>query len=186
MSFGGGKEREWLKPLTPEGHLDTDEPDLDSMIGCHTGVFQGLNVLNPQPGFEYVWERNRGPELAKARMRGGQMVGADDPERAAMDKLMSSHGRTSMDSSDVYGDVVLFKYPESAMRAIREREGAKAQAMMRGGAAEYADRASEIERQMSRGMPSRFKRGDHALRTMDSNENVVDHWTPDDGIIRES
>ena len=185
MSFGGGKNREWLKPLTSEGHIDTEDPDLDNMIGCHTGNFIGLNVLNPQPGFEYIWERNTGQSIARARMRGGQIVQADDPERAAMSKLMSSHGRTSMDSSDVYGDVILMKYPEAAIRSIRAKEQAKAQAMMRGGAAEYAERASAIEEQMSRGMPSRFKRRDHALQSRDSGDNVVDQWSPGGGIIRE-
>ena len=65
--LGGGKNREWLRPLTPEGNLDTyGDPDFDNMVGCHTGQFIGLNVPNAEPGYEYVWENRKSAEIMKA------------------------------------------------------------------------------------------------------------------------
>ena len=57
--LGGGADREWLEPLDEVGNREPDddvEVDFEKMIGCHTGVFSGLNVYDPQPGFEYIWE----------------------------------------------------------------------------------------------------------------------------------
>lgn len=183
--MGGGKDRRWLTELTPEGNIRTDDPNLDSMVGCHKDQFVHLNILNPQPGMEYCWVRNTGRDKMLYRQKGYRVVGADDPEMAAMNQVMAD-GPTPLDSSDVYGDVILMKAPAEAVRQIRGREQAKAQAQMRGGAADYADKAAAIEEQLSRGLPPRFRRRDHILEFKDGQENTVDVWQPEDGIIRES
>ena len=183
--YGGGKDRLTLTPLTPEGNLLTDDPSLDGMVGCHSGPYIHLNVINPEPGFEYIWERNTGRDKMAARQRGGRPVGANDPEMAAMNALMDDGGPTPIDSSYVYGDVILHKYPIEAIRRRRENEEAKNSAAMRDGAALYAERAAGIEAQLSRGLPSRFARRDHGLEYKDAQDHTVEHWVPTDGIIRE-
>jgi len=182
--MGGGKDREWLTPLTPEGNRDTDDPDLDNMVGCHTGPYIHLNIIDPQPGFEYCWKRNKGRDKLLALQTGWRPVGDNDPEMAAMNKIMTD-SPGSLDSSDVYGDVILMKAPAEAIRRIRDREQQAAKAQMRSGAEDFADRASAIEQQLSRGFPSRFARRDHGLEYRDAKDQTVDHWRPEDGIIRE-
>lgn len=183
--LGGGKSREWLRPLTPEGRLDTDDPNLDDMVGCHKGDFVGLNVINPDPGFEYVWELNRPRDIMRAKMRGGIRVGADEPESAAMAHLTDSTD-TPVDGYHTFGDVTLFKYPIDKIAKIRAEESARAQAMMRGGAAEFVSKATKLEQEMSRGQATRFKARNHGLQYLDGQENVVDTWNPGDDEIRES
>lgn len=188
--LGGGKDRGWLRPLTPEGNLDTyGDPDFDNMVGCHTGQFIGLNVPNAEPGYEYVWENRKSAEIMKAKLRGGYRVRIDDPEGIALQKLQDNYvGRnetTPIDSHYNFNDVTLFKYPIERIREIRSEENAKAQAMMRGGAAEFADRATSIERQMSRGQDTRFRRRDHSMRVVDQADQTLDEWQPEDGLIHE-
>jgi hypothetical protein len=83
--LGGGKDTSWLQPLDDEGNRRPDDDiGLETMIGCHAGAYSGLNVVNPQAGFEYKWERNTGPDLLRARQHGGQVVHKGDQEMAAM------------------------------------------------------------------------------------------------------
>jgi hypothetical protein len=188
--LGGGKDREWLRPLTDEGSVDVDgSPELDNLVGCHKGPFIGLNIPNPEAGFEYVWENRKPSEVMRAKMRGGIRVSAQDPEavalRAFQDEHVGKNESSELDSHYDFNDVTLFKYPVAAIRRIREEEQARAGAMMRGGAAEFADRASAIEQHMSRGKDTRFRRKDHGMQLVDRAENVLDEWKPEDGIIRE-
>ena len=59
--LGGGKDNNWLAPLDEDGNRQSDDIGLETMVGCHTGSYTGLNVVHPQPGYEYKWERNTGP-----------------------------------------------------------------------------------------------------------------------------
>tara|TARA_Y100000590_G_scaffold413_1_gene611 strand:+ start:8930 stop:9478 length:549 start_codon:yes stop_codon:yes gene_type:complete len=180
--LGGGKDNNWLAPLDEEGNRQSDDIGLESMIGCHTGSYTGLNVVNPQPGYEYKWERNTGPDLLRSRQNGGQVVQSGDPERAAMNEIISD-GPSPLDTSDVYNDVVLMRYPEERMREIREREHDTAQKMMRGGANDFMDRVSQAEEMLSSGRSTRFRRSDHRLDYVSPQGDVVEQWAPEDGII---
>ena len=183
--LGGGKDRSWLRPLK-DGSVDTlGDPELEGLVGCHQGRFMRLNVP-AQPGFEYIWENRK--DIDNARLRGGIRVKAEDPEAKIMFSLSNdpdANEASQIDSYVNFNDVTLFKYPIETIRRIRNEESSRAQAMMRGGAAEYADRASAIERQMSRGLDTRFRRADHSMRVVDNADNTIDEWRPEDGLIRE-
>ena len=182
--LGGGKPRDWLTELTTEGNRPLDEVGLESAIGCHTGQFVHLNVTDPEPGQTYVWERREGRAQMQARQRGGRPVGASDPEMIAMNTIMAADGATSLDSTSVYGDVILYKYPEDAIRRIRENESVLNNAALRDGAGMYAEQARAIETQLSQGLPTRFARKDHGLAFENLEGNVVDRWAPE-GVPRE-
>lgn len=184
--LGGGADREWLEPLDPEGNRDPgyeEEDEFDSMVGCHTGNYFGLNVYNPEPGFEYVWERNTDRDKLRAIQSGGRMVDANDREFAAVRSVLGANEGAPLDSLNVYNDVVLFKYPESAIRRKREQEQTKARNMIRGGERSFVDRATAAEREMSPGRATRFARSDHRADLEDAQGNLVDQWAPDRGII---
>jgi hypothetical protein len=178
--LGGGADRSWLEPLTLEGNKRTDNPELEGMVGCHTGRYIGLNIKGAQPGFEYIWERNDAPSMMQAQQKGGQVVKDGDPEMSAFRAVgYEDSNFTPPDSREVYKDVVLVRYPSERIRAIREQEQRKAKAMMREGARDYADRADAFETELSGGRPTRFRRDDHSLQSEDVNGRPVDYWSPD-------
>ena len=184
--LGGGADREWLEPLDEEGNKDPGyevDDDFDDMVGCHTGNFFGLNVFNPEPGVEYVWERNTDRDKLRCIREGGRMVDANDREFAAVRHVLGASEGAPLDSLNIFNDVVLFKYPESAIRRKREQEQEKARNRMRGGAQAFADRATEAERAISPGRATRFARADHRQDYEDTSGNLVDQWSPDSGII---
>jgi len=179
---GGGRDRSWLEPLSEEGRIQTDDINLENMIGCHKGVYMGLNVVNPQPGYSYVWERRKPGDILRARQQGGQVVTREDPEYAALNTLEDDYS-TPLDNSDVYQDVVLVRYTDESIRRRREQEAETAQEMFRGGAAQYASRADQLEKTYSRGLPTRFQRADHSIDFEGEGGETVDHWSPDQGVI---
>lgn len=180
--LGGGKDRAWLEPLDDRGNVRSDDPDLDDITGCHQGNFFGLNVVHPQQGFHYVWERNTQQDRLRVRTRGGEVVQAGDPELAAFETAATDRD-TQMDSTNVFGDVVLVRYTEDAIRRVREGEQEKARNMMRSGARDFMDRATRAEREIAGGQATRFRRGDHRLDFEDASGAVVDQWVPSDGIV---
>jgi len=182
--LGGGGDREWLEPLDELGNKERDiDEEFDTMVGCHTGTFFGLNVYNPEPGFEYVWERDTQKDKLRCIREGGRPVDANDREFAAVRHVLGAEDGAPLDSLNIFNDVVLFKYPESAIRRKREQEQNKAQSMLRGGAQSFTDRATEAERMFAHGRSTRFARADHRNDFEDSSGNLVDQWNPDKGII---
>ncbi len=183
---GGGMDRAWRAPLTHDGQIDTDNPDYDNIGGSHQGAFEYLNVANMQPGFEYIHERNTRADRLRIRRNGGQAVQGDDPEHSAMDSIMGLDdglGPTSLDSTNENAELILVRYPAEAVRRKREAELAKANAWRRGGAASFADNVGALERQLSDGRPSRFRRADHSIDMQDANSMLVDQIVPDEGIL---
>ncbi len=183
---GGGMDLEWTKPLTSEGRVDSDDPQLDGMVGTHQGEFVGFNIFNPQAGCEYVWERTKLQDRIRIKQRGGQIVQGDDPERSGFAEILGTDNGlsgTPLDSGDTTNELMLVRYSAEAIRTKREREQEKAESMRRGGAADFADRADARERQYSGNKASRFRRADHAIDFKDDNERLVDQWVPEDGIL---
>jgi len=180
--LGGGKDRAWLEPLDEKGNVKSDDPNLEDMVGCHQGNFTGLNMTGVQAGTVVVWERNNPKDLLSAKMRGGEVIRQGDPEAAAAG-ILTDDRDTQMDSTYTFGDVVAVRYSEDAIRRIREAENTKAQNMMRSGAKDFLDRATNAERQIAGGVPTRFRRHDHRLDFVDDADRVVDQWVPGDGII---
>ncbi len=182
---GGGMDREWTRPLRTDGTVDSDDPALDGMVGTHQGEFVGYNIFGAQPGCEYVWERTRLQDKIRVQQRGGHIVQGGDPERSGFSQFLDDDGLsgTPLDSADATNELMLVRYSVESIRRKREAEQAKANAMRRGGAEDFADKADARERQYSGGKPSRFRRSDHAIDFKDDNERMVDQWVPEDGIL---
>lgn len=180
-------DKAWTRPLTPEGKVDEDDPRFEDMVGCHRGAFMAYNVDSPQPGCEYVWERNKVHDLVRVRQQGGHIVQGDDPEMSILSKMIGDSddglSGTPLDSTDTTNELVLVRYPAAVVARKRQEERDRSERMRRGGAQEFAERASQMERQYAGSGPSRFRRSDHAIDHKDDAERLVDQWTPDDGII---
>ena len=101
--LGGGSDREWTEPLAADGNRRNIPLD-ERVVGCHTGNYIGLNVVNPQPGFEYAWylspsRSGASPADAFAIYSvGGHVVNETDPERAYLSKIEGLEG-TPIDTS---------------------------------------------------------------------------------------
>ncbi len=185
VSLGGGADREWLEPLNDKGSRVGDgSPRFDDLVGCHVGNCEGLNVENPEPGMVYVWELNRGPELRTAAMNGAIIVTDDMPERASLRSLASTNQGT-LDTAQIYQDVILVKYPAERIRQRREAEQKRAQAMLRSGSDEFLGRVTAAERLLDpRGRGTRFANVDHRIEvTDDRRDRVIDEWSPEHGIL---
>lgn len=165
MEAGG--DRDLFIPLDDEGNLPMDS--LDRTMGCHRGRFSVLNVHNAQQGFEYRYVQNKPQQILRARMEGSDLVRDGDPEYTGlcegMEGSMGIDSR-SIDTTQVYGDVVLVKTPIEEMRKVREAQAERAHQSLHGGARRYAERApsDELEAAGQRGLSSlRFARGEHQL-----------------------
>jgi hypothetical protein len=182
---GGGGDRSWLTPLAPDSTRQEDDYAGFQVIGTHTGRHADLNVPNPQPGFVYIHERATRPDIRNAKMRGGHVVQAEDPEFVSAAAWESTDKATPLDTASVRDDVVLVRYSEESIRRVRDEEQRLAQEQMRGGAEDFASRVTAMEQHMSRGLPTRFKGREHRMDFVDGKDQVVDTWTPDRGIIDE-
>jgi hypothetical protein len=184
---GGGADRFNLKPLSPEGNADgNDVPALDQMTGCHKGTSYGLNLGNPRPGYTYVWERRKGPDILRSKQRGGTVVDRGDDDYPVAATLTGGLEATPLDSAEIYNDLVLFRYPEEAVRRRREQEQAKANAQLRSGAEDFVSQATQAELEYSGGGPTRFAGRRHRMdfrAGFSEDSALVDQWTPDKGII---
>lgn len=184
-NFGGGGDRSWLVPLTPEGNKPTDSNVPHKVVGSHTGHYTGLNVVNPQPGFEYQWARNNGNEIHAARIRGWRVVNDSDPEMAALRANLygdeDSDTPTQLDTSDVFQDVVFMKIPSAKLRVIREEQLKANREMLQSGAAQAFLREDSGD---SMGKPTRFVQRHHGVQYQGGGE-VEEQWSPDQGIIQE-
>jgi hypothetical protein len=185
--LGGGSDRMNLKPLNSEGNRDgNDHPELDEMVGCHTGTSYGLNLGRARPGHTYVWERRKGPDILRSKQRGGTVVEKGDDDYPVSATLTGGLEPTSLDSGEIYEDLVLFRYPEEAVRQRREREQAKANEQLRSGAEEFVSQATQAEIEYSGGGPTRFAARRHRMdfRAGHRDESpLLDQWTPDKGIV---
>lgn len=189
MSLGGGKSREWMKPLTADGRSHSDE--FGETIGNSDGPMAQYAISNPKPGRTYSYERMDGEAFVRVRQEGGRFLKTDDPTKAVFavmedrgDYSMMTGKATPMDGTQNNGEVVLVEWSPEAARKKYERDQAKALAYARGGAEDFVRGASAAERAAS-AKPTRFRRSDHSLQGEDATGAVVESWSPDAGIIRE-
>ena len=180
MSIGGGADRAWLEPVDHEGNRE-------GVLGCHTGNTEGLNIENPEPGMAYLWQKNDAARI-RGSLRDGYVVVSDsDPELAHM-KSLGSANQSTVDTSQMYGDVILMKAPIEKVRLIREREHQRAQEMLRSGSDNFLSKVTQAEVELDpRGKGTRFALGDHRMKitagfTEDSPE--IDEWSPEHGILK--
>lgn len=189
--LGGGSDLEWLEPLDSEGNRRADHlPVEGQMVGCHVGVFAGLNLMNAQPGFEYQWMLNPSRSGAnpadslQIHMIGGQIVKDGDDEFAAF-KVMEGMESSPLDTSTMYKELVLVRIPVERQRARMAAVQKKNARMLRKGPEEsFVGRASalESERYSGRG-PTRFALRDHQTE-FKHDRDTAEVSLPDSGIVR--
>ena len=190
MSLGGGYDRSWLAELDPYGNTNMEAYDVyENTIGCHGGDFAGMNVCNPQPGFEYSWELNpsrpgaRVADGMKIFQNKGQVVKAGDPEMAALSEMIGVEV-SFLQTTAQFQELVLVRYPTEVIQARREEIDEKNKAQLRKGPAEgFINRADPLEANYSSGGATRFRRSDHNTTFKEGDREVEVH-TPDAGIVR--
>jgi hypothetical protein len=183
MSLGGGGDRSWLEPVDNQGNRSSD---VEGTIGCHSGNTEALNIDYSEPGFMYLWGRNTQADI-RANMRNGYViVGPDDPEMASM-KRLGSINQSTLDTSQIYGDVILMKAPAERVRKLRETEQERARAMLRSGSDEFLGKVTQAERMLDpRHRDTRFYTArEHNIQVVDERSNqVLDEWIPERGILK--
>lgn len=188
--LGGGTEQ-WMTPLDPEGNADLSAHGVfENSLGCHEGDFIGLNVVNPQPGFEYLWLLNpnrqgagMGDQLAISRLR-GHIVTSEDPEFSALEKI-EGVDKQFLDTCSSFRELVLVRVPEEVIRAKREQEHQTNLDMLKSGPAEaFVEQADPLERSLygNKG-PTRFSRSTH-MTEFDEGGQTKELHTPDSGIVK--
>lgn len=164
--IGGGRGTFRLTPMRPDGTTrQWDKFNVEDIQGCHAGDYAGLNIYNPVPGYLYQWIRNTGTSMTRERGKGGVPVTSDDPDKPAFAVALSddeSDYPTSLDTSQQYGDVVLFRYPEERVRARREQSARRAKMQISSAGKNYLEGASAAEFQGSGGRSTRFARTEHS------------------------
>lgn len=178
---GGGHDRAWYESLDEDGNRDLDLGA--ESLGCHVGPYRGLNVINPQPNFEYAWANNDPRDILKARALGGQIVQGEDPEFAAY-RALGDSTNSQIDSVNLYQDCILIRTPIEKVRERREAERQKAEISVRGSIEDFTERASNAETQAGRQYgPTRFARHDHSIE-WEEDGRTSSMWTPGSGIVR--
>lgn len=200
--LGGGGDRSWLTPLTPDGDRPTDDPEGGHITGTHTGHYFGLNGRNMRPGYHYEWLNAKPNEVMLARHRGFELVRAGDDDSpvvaAGLRELQDeSDTPTPLDTSHTFQDVVYARIPEDKLRAIKDADRRKSEEMLRGGADAYVAGATPEELDtVPPGESSRFvvrgggprtasgvAIGSHSLVFRDTEGKTDEVWTPRKGIV---
>jgi len=191
IGLGGGSDREWIEPLNAEGNRVGHGVNTElNVVGCHVGPYAGLNLVNPQPGYEYIWMLNPSRSGAspadslQIHVVGGQVVKEADPEFAAF-MAMEGMDASPLDTSTMYKELVLVRIPAEKQLKRQQDNDAKNQRMLRRGPEEsFVGRAShtESERYSGRG-PTRFALRDHQTQ-FNHDRDTVEVSLPDSGIVR--
>jgi hypothetical protein len=188
--LGGGAELSWYEGLDSEGNRNPDLGVEDQVVGCHVGAFAGLNLYNPQPGWEYQWMNNPSREGGSPadslaiHVLGGHVVQGGDTEFAAFNKMEGMEA-SPLDTSNMFRELVLVKVPQAKMHQRRMENLEKNAKMMRAGPEEsFVNRASHLEgeRYSDRG-PTRFAMRGHQT-TFNHDRDTVEVSLPDSGIVR--
>jgi len=183
MSFGGGRDREELASYNPQEYLESDDPD--NLMGCHKGIYGGLNVSNAQPGFFYAWADDSPRSLLIAKQQRYQVVSAQDPEMAGYRKMVAHDQRSDLDSTNSgFAGVVLVRRSARDEAWIRNIEAEKRHALLRSGDTEQAYLNSQSADEVRQG-GKRFLRPDprsYATEGPSEAAPVVESWSPNHGI----
>jgi hypothetical protein len=178
---GGGHDLSWYESLNESGSRDLDIPE--ESLGCHVGPYAGLNIVNPQPNFEYSWANNDPRDVLRVRARGGQVVQGDDPEYAAY-RVLEDSTNSPIDSANLYQDCILIRTPIEKVRERRDEESNRAEVSARGSVDDFTDRASALEADYGKHRgPTRFSRSEHMME-WEEDGRVEAMWSPESGIVR--
>ena len=180
--FGGGRDREELEAYNPEEYLASDDPH--RRMGCHKGMYSGLNIKNAQTGMFYAWADTDPRALLMARMNGYEVVTSDMPERAAYSSDPSHDHQDTDSTSTGFPGVILMRRTAENERRVRAEEQAQADLLMRGGDG-YLNGGSQLERNAGgtrfSGAPGMTHRT-HATEGPNPDGRTLDAWTTSDGI----
>jgi len=172
--IGGGLDRADLVGFDPEAYECSDDPN--KSMGCHVGLFAGLNVDNAQPGFIYAHADSTPQGVRVARLNRYEVVQAGDPEFAAYENdpenTTASGGIDSSRSG--YPGLVLVRRSAQNERVIRDEEAKQRSLLLRGG---------DTEEYESDGL--RFQSDEHRMHVTEgpnAEGRVLDFWTPNRGI----
>ncbi len=182
--IGGGLDRKDLQNYDPDAMNESDDPHRS--MGCHVGLYAGLNVDNPQPGCHYSWADSSPRGLREARLLRKHVVTIDDPEMAAYrNNPEDTTTSGAIDSSNSgYPGVVLVKRSAEDERMIRDEEARQRASLLRSGDTERAYQNGATASEIQHG-GTRFQREDHRTYATDgpsADGRMVDSWTPDRGI----
>jgi len=191
--IGAGADREWLIPLDTEGNRPSEHYNIEgNVVGCHIGPYAGLNVNNPQPGFEYQWEVNphKGGSFNPAASHrihqlGGQIVKTDDPEFAVYQLMEGGSNQPApLDTNTVFNELVLVRIPAENLRRSREELSALNQRRLRRGPEEaFVNHTVGAEASYSSRGPTRFRLADHRSE-FHQGGRAEEISTPDSGIVK--
>lgn len=191
--IGGGTDRNWLTPLDTSGNVNTDHMNIEeNTVGCHTGAYSGLNVCNPQPGFEYQWPLNpmgQNGNFDPAAMHaihqmGGEIVKEGDPEFAVYRQFQSGLESTPLDSNTVYRELCLVRVPtENRRRTLEKITELNLRRLRRGPEESFVNSGSQREGQYTSEGPTRFRLSTHhsELQTGGETREIL---TPDSGVVK--
>lgn len=190
VKLQGGGDRGWLVPLRADGRSQQREDAVD-VVGCHRGDYAGLNVANPQPGYEYQWGNNRPQSVLGARARGWTPVRDGDPDCPAYELVDeyndSTDTPTQLDTIKPFGGLILLRTPVENLRRLHEDHDKESAARLQGSAEGYLQGASYEEQALGRShegkyLPTRFARREHGTTVQEGDEVVRQYRT---GIFQE-
>jgi hypothetical protein len=189
--LGGGMDLGWCERLDSDGNRNPHMGVEEGVVGCHVGVYAGLNLYNAQPGNEYQWMMNPSrmgsspADSLQIHQLGGSVVQGDDPEYAAFNKMEGMQA-SPLDTSNIFNELVLVRIPEARMAERRRENVEKNAKMLRAGPEEsFVSRASDRERDeryQGRG-PTRFAMRGHQTQ-FNHDRDTVEVSLPDSGIVR--
>ena len=177
-----------FSPIREDGKtrkFDNVSGDVD-IIGVHTGDYAGMNIVNPRPGAHYQWARNDPTSRMIEAQKGGQPVLAGDDDYPAYELGLvydESDTPTPLDTTRVYKDVVLMRYPEDVIAQRRAVEDAASLRAVSEADAEFLHGASPAELASGQGQRTRFAQRRHNLQMQDESGVVQQQWTPELGIL---
>ncbi|TFH66832.1 MAG: hypothetical protein E4G90_01500 [Gemmatimonadales bacterium] len=191
--IGSGADRKWLIPLDTKGNVQADHLGIEEdVIGCHSGAYSGLNVCNPQPGFEYQWPLNpmgQNGNFDPAAMHaihqmGGEIVKESDPEYAVYRKFQSGMESSPLDSNTVYRELCLVRIPSEKLRESRNKiEELNLRRLRRGPEEAFVRGSSQSENQYGSQGPTRFRLSTHHSELQNGGQ-IEEILTPDSGVVK--
>jgi len=173
--IGGGLDLKDLAGFDPDEYNDSDDPNRS--MGCHVGLFAGLNVDRAQTGYIYAWADDTPQGVRVARLNRYQVVQSGDPEMAAYENdAENTTASGAIDSSKSgYPGLVLVRRSAKDERMIRDEEALQRAALLRSG---------DTDRQYESG-GSIHQTDEHRMHVTEgpnADGRTLDVWAPNRGI----
>jgi len=165
-----------------------EDGEARNVTGSHTGDYAGLNVANAQPGKLYQWVHNTPTDLMRERGKGGVVVDGSSEASSAVAAGLLSDGEsdvpTPLDTTALYGDVVLHEYPEEKIAARRERNADRAVKQIENADSAFLEGAGADELESAGGQQTRFLRREHATH-LEGDGQIIKRFKSDSdaGIV---